>query len=67
MDEQSLRETYNAPPEGIGKVAKLFRVCLFLGQVHEERWEDESQEANVHGREQFLYLKENKYKLLVFV
>ena len=47
------RQTYDAPPKRIRKVVVLL-VRVLLGQVDEERGEDEAEEADVDGRYELL-------------
>jgi len=51
--------TYHTPPQCVRVCAKFRRILLFFSEKHEERREDQTQEADVQRREKFLW-NENK-------
>lgn len=48
-----MRRAYQTPPERIG-VGLKHLVILLLSEIHQERGQDQTQEANVPGGDQFL-------------
>ena len=46
--------TYHTPPQCVRVCAKFRRILLFFSEKHEERREDQTQEADVQRREKFL-------------
>lgn len=53
VNGEGVRNAYQTPPERIG-VGFKHLVILFLSEVHQERGQDQTQEANVPGCDQFL-------------
>lgn len=53
INYQYSADTNHSPPEGVRKIG-VFIIDVLLGQVNQEGGEDQSQEANVNGRYQFL-------------
>ena len=49
-----MSNTHHSPPQRVGVGTKLLGVAILLGEVDEERGEDEAQEADVECREQLL-------------
>ena len=45
--------THHSPPKGVGEIANFF-VLFFLDEVDQEREEDQTEEADVDGRDQLL-------------